>query len=98
MYYINSQLVDMDALKNESGADQDKLAGLPYGYTGIWWYAKFPNHFASDINTPNKRLGELLINSDADQLSELIRYLKTDSSIRQLQDQFFQKTSNPSEK
>jgi creatinine amidohydrolase len=98
MYYINPALVDQAALKNESGSDQDKLSKLPFGYTGIWWYAKFPNHFASDINTPNKRLGELLISSDASQLAELIKFLKKDNTIQQLQEEFFKKAQNPIQK
>ena len=98
MYYINPELVDQEALKNESGLDQDRLSKLPFGYTGIWWYAKYPNHFASDNNTPNKRLGELLITSNASQLAELINFLKKDNSIQQLQEEFFKKTQNPAQK
>lgn len=95
MYFINPSLVDQNALKNESGHDQDRLSKLPYGYTGIWWFAKYPNHFASDINTPDKRLGELLITGDASQAAELIRFLKKDNSIQQLQEEFFKKAANP---
>jgi creatinine amidohydrolase len=98
MFYINPAFVDQEALKNESGLDQDKLSKLPFGYTGIWWYAKYPNHFASDINTPNKRLGELLITSDAGQLAELIKFLKKDNTIQQLQEEFFKKAQNPVQK
>ena len=98
MYFINPSLVDQEALKNESGLDQDRLSKLPFGYTGIWWYAKYPNHFASDINTPNKRLGELLITSDASQLAELIKFLKKDNTIQRLQEEFFKKAQNPTQK
>jgi creatinine amidohydrolase len=95
MYYINPALVDQEALKNESGLDQDRLSKLPFGYTGIWWYAKYPNHFASDINTPDKRLGELLITGDASQAAELIKFLKEDNTIQQLQEEFFKKANKP---
>ena len=98
MYYINPSFVDQEALKSESGADQDRLGKIPFGYTGIWWYAKYPNHFASDINTPNKRLGELLVDSESGQLAELIKFLKTDNTIMQLQKEFFLKADNPSKK
>jgi creatinine amidohydrolase len=98
MYYINPDLVDMDALKNESGADQARLSKMPFGYTGIWWYAKYPNHFASDYNQPNRRLGELLVTSDAGQLAELIKFLKKDNTIQQLQDEFFKRAQNPVQK
>jgi creatinine amidohydrolase len=98
MYYINPALVDQEALKKESGSDQDRLSKLPFGYTGIWWYAKYPNHFASDNNTPNKRLGELLITSNAGQLAELIKFLKKDNTIQQLQEEFFKRAENPIQK
>jgi creatinine amidohydrolase len=98
MYYINPAFVDQESLKSESGLDQDKLGKLPFGYTGIWWYAKYPNHFASDINTPNKRLGELLIDSEAGQVAELIRFLKKDNTIQQLQEEFFKRANDPLKK
>jgi creatinine amidohydrolase len=98
MYVINPDLVDQTAMKSESGLDQSRLKDIPFGYTGIWWYAKFPNHFASDNNTPNKRLGELLIDSEASQLAQLIKYLKADNTIQQLQEEFFKKAQNPSGK
>jgi len=97
MYFINPAFVDQEALKSESGLDQDRLK-VPFGYAGIWWYAKYPNHFASDINTPNKRLGELLIESSAGQLAELIKYMKKENTIKQLQDEFFDRSANPLKK
>lgn len=95
MYYINPNFVDQSALTSQSGLDQKRLASLPYGYTGIWWFAKYPNHFASDVNTPNKRLGELLITGAGTQLAELIKYLKKDNTIEQLQDEFFNMADKP---
>lgn len=98
MYFINPVFVDQNALRNESGLDKDRLSKLPFGYTGIWWYAKYPNHFASDNNTPNKKLGELLIDSDASQLARLVNFLKKDNTIQQLQEEFFTKANNPIQK
>jgi creatinine amidohydrolase len=98
MYYINPSFVDQEALKSQSGADQARLSKLPFGYTGIWWYAKYPNHFASDYNTPDKRLGELMVTSEAGQVAELVRFLKTDNSVKALQDEFFKRADNPTQK
>src|ERR1035438_8452274 len=51
-------LVHMDRAASESGADRNRL-DLPAGlYTGIWWYAKFPEHYAGDGTLANKELGE----------------------------------------
>ncbi|HCI54719.1 MAG TPA: creatininase family protein [Bacteroidales bacterium] len=95
MYFIRPDLVDTDAIKNESGLNQARLKQMKYGYTGIWWYANYPNHYASDVAEPNKRLGELLIEQDAVQLAELVRFLKTDNTVEKLQDEFFKRAANP---
>jgi creatinine amidohydrolase len=98
MYVIRPDLVHADMAKNQSGEDQARLKQLPYGYTGIWWYAKYPNHYAGDGSFYSKELGELLINSDAGQLAELIRFLKTDNSIKTLTEEFYNKAKNPVQK
>ncbi len=98
MYFINPDFVDQDALKSQSGLDQKRLSNLPFGYTGIWWYAKYPNHFASDVNTPNKRLGELLVTRAGSQLAELISFMKKNNTVQQLQDEFFKRADNPLQK
>jgi creatinine amidohydrolase len=95
MYVIRPDLVDLGAIKNESGLDQDRLKGLPFGYTGIWWYAKYPNHFASDVAQPEEKLGKLLIEREAIQLAALIKFMKSDNSIEKLQDEFFRRSQNP---
>jgi creatinine amidohydrolase len=98
MYVIRPDLVHADMAKNQSGEDQARLKQLPYGYTGIWWYAKYPNHYAGNGSFYSKELGELLINSDAGQLAELIRFLKTDNSIKTLTEEFYNRAKNPVQK
>jgi creatinine amidohydrolase len=95
IYYIRPDLVDLPALGAESGADQARLALMKNGYVGIWWYAKYPNHYAGDLAQPNKRLGELLIEKDAGQLAGLIRYLKDNNEIERLQNEFYDRASDP---
>ena len=95
MYVIRPDLVDQKMITSQSGLDQDRLKDLPYGYTGIWWYASYPNHYASDAAEPNKRLGELLIEKDAKQLAELIRFLKNNNTVEELQNEFNKRAANP---
>ena len=38
-------LVHPERAAEESGADLDRLKLPPGVYTGIWWYAKYPNHY-----------------------------------------------------
>ncbi len=95
MYFIRPDLVNVNAIKEQSGGDQGRLKQLPFGYTGIWWFARYPNHFASDMAEPDKRLGELLISRDAGQLSALISFLKKDNTIEELQQEFNKKAEDP---
>jgi creatinine amidohydrolase len=94
MTYIRPDLVNVKAITSQSGADQNRLV-IPFGYTGIWWYAKYPNHYASDVAEPNKRLGELLMLSWSDQIAELIKYLKSNNSVLELQNEFYNRANDP---
>ena len=98
MFSIRPDLVDVNAITSQSGADQNRLGDLPFGYTGIWWYAKYPNHYASDVAQPNKRLGELLFLRWSDQVASLIKYLKASNKIEQLQQEFYNRAANPLKK
>jgi len=71
---------------------------LRFGTTGIWWYARYPNHYASDVAQPDKKLGELLILSWGGQLAELVKYLKNNNTIERLQEEFFEKAEVPVQK
>jgi len=95
MSVIRPGLVDLEAIKSQSGLNQDRLDKMPFGYTGIWWYADYPNHYASDVAQPNKRLGELLLESEAGQLAVLIKYLKNNNTVEELQEEFNKRADNP---
>lgn len=94
VYAVRPDLVHADRGTTQSGKDQARLA-IPYGYTGIWWYSSFPNHYAGDGSSPNKEIGELSFKSRAEQLAELISYLKTNDSATELQNRFYKEAENP---
>lgn len=98
MSVIRPDLVDVQAIKSQSGLNQKRLDKMPFGYTGIWWYANYPNHYASDVAEPDKRLGELLLLSEAGQLASLVKYLKTNNTVEQLQEEFQRRAGNPLQK
>jgi creatinine amidohydrolase len=95
MSFIRPDLVETEALAEESGADQRRLAEMPYGFAGIHWYARFPNHYAGDLVKVNPKLGDLLIEKDAIQLAALIRWMKNNDTVEQLQDEFFRRSADP---
>jgi len=88
-------LVHADLGKTQSGADLKRMEHVSRGYTGIWWYAKYPNHYAGDGSVANKEIGELALNSSANQLVALLKTIKKDKTILELQDEFFKKAENP---
>ncbi len=95
MSFIRPDLVDAESLAEESGADQRRLAEMPHGFTGIHWYARYPNHYAGDLVRIDPKLGDLLIEKDARQLAELIKYLKNNNTVEALQNEFFRRAENP---
>jgi creatinine amidohydrolase len=89
------ELVHLERAKDQSGADQKRLTELPDFYTGIWWYASFPNHYAGDGSPASRELGEVLIQSDVKQLVKAIQEVKKDTSVLELQKRFFDEAENP---
>jgi len=49
-------LAHMDRAKEQSGADLNRQHLPANVYTGIWWYAKFPNHYAGEGSAATKEL------------------------------------------
>ncbi len=95
MRYIRPDLVKIEQAGDQSGKNQDRLAELPNQYTGIWWYAQYPNHYAGDATKSSVELGKLLAESKADQLVQLIKAVKKSNKIEDLQNQFYKDAVNP---
>jgi creatinine amidohydrolase len=88
-------LVHMDRAKSESGADEARQH-LPEGvYTGIWWYARFPNHYSGDGSLATKELGEYDIKAEIADTVNVIRAVKADSESMKLQQQFYEDAKHP---
>jgi creatinine amidohydrolase len=94
LYAVRPDLVHADRGSSQSGKDQSRMS-IPFGYTGIWWYASFPNHYAGDGSVPNERIGALNLQSRANQLAELIRFLKEDHTATELHQRFSGEAENP---
>jgi creatinine amidohydrolase len=88
-------LVHLDRAAGESGADQ-KRQSLPENlYTGIWWYARFPNHYSGDGSVATKELGEWNMKNWIDTIVEAIRAAKADDASLKLQNEFYEKSRHP---
>lgn len=79
----------------QSGVDFERMKELNFVYTGIWWYASYPNHYGGDGSKSNVQAGELLINETVSQLVKMIQQVKADKTVPSLQQQFFNEAENP---
>jgi creatinine amidohydrolase len=88
-------LVHLDRAPQDSGADQARLK-LPEGvYTGIWWYARFPNHYAGDGAAATRELGEFEAKTWINGIVQAIRAVKSDQESMRLQNEFFEHSKHP---
>ncbi|HEX2339856.1 MAG TPA: creatininase family protein [Vicinamibacterales bacterium] len=88
LLYLRPDLVKMDRAAAESGANQKRLA-VPDVYTGIWWYASYPNHYAGEGDKATRELGELVTEGRLTQLVNALRAVKADTQAPAMQKEFF---------
>jgi len=95
MMIVRPDLLHQDRAANESGADQHRQ-NLPEGvYTGIWWYARFPDHYAGDGSVASRELGEYQMKWWVDSVSKVIAAIKADDVSLKLQNEFYEKSTHP---
>jgi len=91
MLIARPDLVKMDKI----GKD-----GLPLGrmkdfsgklFTGIWWYADYPTHYAGTAEYATAEKGKAILQDRVNALVEAIRLVKTDDTPARLQAEFFSK-------
>ena len=95
MLVARPDLVHVDRAAQESGADLNRVHLPETVYTGIWWYAKFPDHYSGDGSLANKELGQADMNAWVATLTEAIRAVKADDESLKLQNEFFEKSKRP---
>jgi creatinine amidohydrolase len=88
LLYLRPDLVRMERAANESGADESRLT-LPDLYTAIWWYARFPNHYAGDGSKGSRELGQALTEHHVATLVRALRVVKADDKTLKIQSEFF---------
>lgn len=95
MLIARPDLVHMDRADQESGADQNRVHLPENVYTGIWWYAKFPNHYSGAGAAASKELGEFDQKAWSSQIAAGLKAIKADDESLKLQNEYFEKTLHP---
>lgn len=88
-------LVHQDRAGQESGADLKRLHLPPGLYTGIWWYASFPEHYSGNGAAGNTALGNFDVNAWVHRITDVTKAVKADSTSLELQNEFFKKSEHP---
>jgi creatinine amidohydrolase len=88
-------LVHQERSGTESGADRNRLDLPASVYTGIWWYAKFPDHYAGDGSAATKELGEFDMKAWTASVADALRAIKADQVSPRLQREFFEGSKEP---
>jgi creatinine amidohydrolase len=88
-------LVHLDRAGSESGADHKRLILPETIYTGIWWYARFPDHYSGDGSVATKELGKWNMDNWIALTVEAIRAAKADDASLKIQNEFYEKSKHP---
>ena len=92
---VEAEALERSRAAQESGADQARLK-LPDGlYTGIWWYARFPNHYAGEGAVASRELGEFEARTWINGIVQAIRAVKADQESLRLQNEFYERSKRP---
>jgi creatinine amidohydrolase len=95
MMVSRPDLVHLDRAASESGGDE-KRVNLPKDvYTGIWWYARFPNHYSGEGALATKELGEFEMKAWINAIAGATRAAKADDQSLRLQNEFYEKSRHP---
>ena len=97
MLISHPELVHLERAASESGADQNRVHLPEDVYVGIWWYAKFPDHYSGDGSVATKELGEFMMNAWIGAIREAILAAKADDASLKLQNEFYEKAKHPLE-
>lgn len=88
-------LVHPELADTQPGVNMDRIGNLSHVYTGIWWYASYPNHYAGDGSKATEEAGRIVVDSVVEDLVKVIREIKADTNVPSLQSRYFIEAESP---
>jgi len=82
-------LVRMDRMPKDAFPPQGRMKHLEGAYSGIWWYADYPEHCAGDPRGASAEKGRKVLEIYVQALADTIRAIKADRVVPGLQQEFF---------
>jgi creatinine amidohydrolase len=89
MLALHPDLIKMDEVSAEPGEPLGRLAHLKGSYSGIWWYADYPRHYAGDARPASAEKGRKLVEIQVEALRRFIAAVKADQVTPNLEAEFF---------
>ena len=69
-----------------------RLDHIPSLFTGLWWYARVPDHVVGDPSKATKAKGETIEVMEAELLAQFIKAVKHDETLKTLSQTFHENT------
>jgi creatinine amidohydrolase len=91
MLALHPEIIKMDAVSDEPGEPQGRLGHLTGSYSGIWWYADYPRHYAGDARPASAEKGRKLVELQVGALARFIADVKADKAVPALEAAFFER-------
>jgi creatinine amidohydrolase len=88
------ELVKMERVPEEPALSRGRMQHLPAAYSGIQWYADYPDHYAGDARPATREKGEALREIKVNAFARFISAVKQDSVMPALENEFFSKTDH----
>ncbi|MEZ4621950.1 MAG: creatininase family protein [Caldilineaceae bacterium] len=98
MLALRPDLVNMALVPDDDeGQARNRLQALREAgvQTGIWWYADHPTHYAGNAAHATADTGNNMLDVMATSVVRAVRAIKADTAAKQLQDEFFARSSRP---
>jgi creatinine amidohydrolase len=95
MLIAHPELVHQDRAKSESGGDLGRQKLPENVFTGIWWYARFPNHYSGDGSVATREFGQFRMDAWIAGIVKATRAVKADQESLKLQNEFVEKAAHP---
>jgi len=88
------ELVRTDAIPEEAGNPLNRAQGVPAAFSGISWYANYPQHYAGDARPASAEKGRVLVDIEVEALSIFIADVKADRVLPALEQEFFNRAKS----
>ncbi len=85
----HAELVHMERVPAEPALPLRRLAEVPGNFSGISWYADYPEHYAGDARSASIEKGRALREIEVEALAGFIRSVKGDQQVPALTREFF---------